>query len=104
MPSELSTLSRQARADLDRFASDIGLVFQIRDDLLEIEQDTATLGKNAGSDQANNKSTYPTVLGVEGARRRADTIYSGALEALAAAGDDSGGLQWIAEFILRRSR
>ena len=104
MPSELVALSGKARAGLDRFASDIGLVFQIRDDLLEVEQDTATLGKSAGSDQANNKSTYPTVLGVEGARRRADEIYSNALESLSSAGGDSAGLQWIADFILRRSR
>jgi farnesyl diphosphate synthase len=104
MPSELVALSREARAGLDRFASDIGLVFQIRDDLLEVEQDTTTLGKSAASDQANNKSTYPSVLGVEGARRRADEIYANALAALGTAGVDTGGLRWIAEFILRRTR
>lgn len=103
MPSELTPMSSGAREALDRFARDIGLVFQIRDDLLEVEQDTSTLGKNAGSDVENNKSTYPSVLGVDGARRRADEIYSRALEALDAAGGDAGGLQWIAEFILRRS-
>jgi farnesyl diphosphate synthase len=104
MPCEPSALSREARSSLDRFASDIGLVFQIRDDLLEVEQDTATLGKNAGSDAANNKSTYPLLLGVDGARRRADEIYSRALEALGKAGGNPEGLRWIAEFILRRTR
>ena len=103
MPSEVSSLTREARAGLDRFASDIGLVFQIRDDLLEVEQDTATLGKNAGSDAANNKSTYPSLLGIDGARRRADEIYSRALDALASAGSNSGGLEWIAGYILRRT-
>jgi farnesyl diphosphate synthase len=103
MPSEQSPISREARAGLDRFASDIGLVFQIRDDLLEVEQDTATLGKSAASDAANNKSTYPSVLGIDGARRRADEIYSRAMQSLRAAGDEAGGLQWIADFILRRS-
>lgn len=103
MPSELGTMSSEQRAGLDHFARDIGLVFQIRDDLLEIEQDTATLGKSAASDAANNKSTYPGLLGVDGARRRADEIYTRALEALHAAGDNSGGLEWIAEFILRRT-
>jgi farnesyl diphosphate synthase len=103
MPSEQSAMSREARAGLDRFASDIGLVFQIRDDLLEVEQDTATLGKSAASDAANNKSTYPSVLGIDGARRRADEIYSRALQSLRATGDEAGGLQWIADFILRRS-
>jgi len=103
MPSELSALSADARAKLDRFASDIGLVFQIRDDLLEVEQDTATLGKNAGSDKENNKSTYVTVLGVEQARQRADDLYARAVTSLQQAGASSGGLRWIADFILRRS-
>jgi farnesyl diphosphate synthase len=103
MPAELSALSAEASAGLDRFARDIGLVFQIRDDLLEIEQDTATLGKSAASDAENNKSTYPSVLGVEAAQRRADELYANALAALHATGDNCGGLKWIAEFILRRS-
>lgn len=104
MPSELGELSPEAKSNLDRFASDIGLVFQIRDDLLEVEQDTATLGKNASSDRDNEKSTYPSVLGIEGARRRADEIHSRALKALAAAGDQrDNGLRWVSDFILSRS-
>jgi geranylgeranyl pyrophosphate synthase len=103
MPSELGAMSQDARRNLDLFARDIGLVFQIRDDLLEVEQDTATLGKSAGSDAQNNKSTYPSLLGIEGARRRADEIYSRALTALHAAGDRPAGLEWIADFILRRT-
>ena len=63
MPSELADLSPAARQNLDTFARDIGLVFQICDDLLEVEQDTATLGKSAGSDARNDKSTYPSTLG-----------------------------------------
>jgi geranylgeranyl pyrophosphate synthase len=103
MPSELSELSAAAKDNLDVFARDIGLVFQIRDDLLEIEQDTTTLGKSAGSDVENQKSTYPSVLGPELARRRADDIYARALDALAAIGGDHEGLSWISDFILRRS-
>jgi farnesyl diphosphate synthase len=103
MPSELSDLSDEAKESLDVFARDIGLVFQIRDDLLEIEQDTATLGKSAGSDRNNEKSTYPSVLGPDLARRRADDIYARALAALAATGGDHEGLAWISDFILRRS-
>jgi farnesyl diphosphate synthase len=103
MPSELAEMSREARSNLDRFAREIGLVFQIRDDLLEVEQDTETLGKSAGSDIQNNKSTYPSILGVEGARQRADEIYARALAALDAVNDNSAGLKWIADFILRRS-
>jgi farnesyl diphosphate synthase len=103
MPSELSALSADARRNLDAFARDIGLVFQIRDDLLEIEQDTATLGKNAGSDSSNSKSTYPSTLGVEGARRRAADMHARALDALRRVGSGSEGLQWLSEFILART-
>jgi geranylgeranyl pyrophosphate synthase len=103
MPSELGRLSPEARADLDRFARDIGLVFQIRDDILELEQDTATLGKNAGSDAAKNKSTYPSVLGVEAARERADSLYARALDALRSVGGAGESLEALSEFILRRS-
>ncbi len=102
MASEIGELSADERARLDIFASDIGLVFQIRDDLLEIEQDTATLGKSAGSDSANAKSTYPAILGPEGARRRADEIHSRAMAALATFGPRAEGLEWMSEFILKR--
>ena len=103
MPSELAELSPAARQNLDTFARDIGLVFQIRDDLLEVEQDTATLGKSAGSDASNDKSTYPSTLGVEGARRRAADIQRRAVDALQSLGNDSRGLLWLSDFILRRS-
>jgi farnesyl diphosphate synthase len=103
MPSELGTLSAAQRASLDVFASDIGLVFQIRDDLLEVEQDTATLGKNAGSDSSNDKSTYPSTLGVDGARRRAAETHERAVAALRSLGPRADGLHWLSEFILNRS-
>jgi geranylgeranyl diphosphate synthase, type II len=103
MPSELADLSAAGRRNLDVFARDIGLVFQIRDDLLEVEQDTATLGKNAGSDAANDKSTYPSVLGADGARRRAEETHRRAIDALLTFGDDAHGLLWLSDFILSRS-
>jgi geranylgeranyl pyrophosphate synthase len=103
MPSELGSLSTEQRAKLDIFANDIGLVFQIRDDLLEVEQDTATLGKNAGSDSGNAKSTYPSTLGVDGARRRAAQTHERAVTALRSLGHGADGLLWLSEFILNRS-
>jgi farnesyl diphosphate synthase len=103
MPSELAALDSAERESLDRFARDIGLVFQIRDDLLEVEQDTSTLGKSAASDSENQKSTYPSVLGVDAARRRADEVYARALDALAVFGERGAGLRWLSEFILKRA-
>jgi geranylgeranyl pyrophosphate synthase len=103
MPSELGELTAAERAKLDAFAADIGLVFQIRDDLLEVEQDTATLGKNAASDASNDKSTYPSTLGVEGARRRAAETQRRATDALRSLRKDSRPLLWLSDFILTRS-
>jgi geranylgeranyl pyrophosphate synthase len=103
MPSELSRLDRQQRDLLDAFARDIGLVFQIRDDLLEVEQDTSTLGKNAGSDAQNDKSTYPSILGVPGAKRKADELYARAIRALDELGPRTQGLQWLADMIISRT-
>src|SRR5262245_26848027 len=103
MPSELGTFTAVQRTSLDTFARDIGLVFQIRDDLLEVEQDTKTLGKSAGSDSGNDKSTYPSTLGVEGARRRAAETQRRAVDALRTFGGRSDALLWLSEFILNRS-
>ena len=103
MPSELGDFTRAERDNLDRFASDIGLVVQIRDDLLEVEQDTATLGKNAGSDASNDNSTDPSTLGLEGARQRAADTQQRAVAALQTLGERSQGLLWLSDFILNRS-
>jgi geranylgeranyl diphosphate synthase type II len=103
MPCELSSLSTAQAQLLERFADDIGLVFQIRDDLLEVEQDTATLGKHSGSDLANGKSTYPTILGVAGARAREEAMYTRAMSALNELGPRADALREISSFILTRS-
>jgi geranylgeranyl pyrophosphate synthase len=103
MPSELTDLEDNEKQGLDLFANDIGLVFQIRDDLLEVDQDTATLGKSAGSDLTNQKSTYPSVLGIERARAKAEETYARANEALDSLGPRAQGLRWLADFIMTRS-
>ena len=58
------------------------LAFQIKDDILDIESDTETLGKPQGSDIAMNKPTYPNLLGMDGAKKAADDLYNEALECL----------------------
>ena len=104
MPGELAGAEAETRRLLNVFACSIGLAFQIRDDLLEVDSDTATLGKSAGSDERNEKSTYPSILGVEAARRRAGEVYGTALGALDGLGEDAAGLRWIADYIVNRSR
>ena len=103
MPSELANLSADAKQRLDEFANDIGLVFQIMDDVLEVEQDTSTLGKSARSDERNEKATYPAILGLEGARSRANAIYEDAMDALESLGGRSAGLRWVSDYIVNRS-
>ena len=103
MPGLLAQTSDEITRKLDSFGSDIGLVFQIRDDLLEVEQDTATLGKNAASDEAKKKATYPSILGTQGAEDRASELYARAMSTLASMGARSDGLRWISDYIINRS-
>jgi farnesyl diphosphate synthase len=103
MTAELRVPATETHESLERLADDLGVLFQIRDDLLEIEQDTATLGKNSDSDLINLKSTYPSVLGPEAARHRAETLYARAQETLQALGAGSAALHWVTAFIFHRS-
>ena len=104
MPGELADTVPETVRILDEFAGNIGLAFQIRDDLLEVEADSAAIGKSAGSDEKNQKSTYPAILGVDGARRRAREVYGAAVSALDRLGEPAAGLRCIADFIVDRSR
>ena len=87
---------------LDRFAKLVGLAFQIRDDILDVEGDTATLGKTQGADQALNKPTYPSIIGLEASKEQAQTLYAEALEALAPFDESADLLRWIAGYIVTR--
>jgi len=70
------------RARLDTWAKALGLAFQIRDDLLDIEGDSATLGKTSGKDQAQAKATFPALIGLEGSRRRLNELSAHMRQAL----------------------
>lgn len=89
---------------LDRFSLTMGLAFQVRDDLLEVEQDTETLGKSAASDEINHKSTFPSLLGVEKARDYADELFARALAALDSFGPRAEPLRWLADYIVHRDK
>ncbi len=103
MPAKLCPARNEADAlQLRSFATLIGLAFQIRDDILEVEEDTATLGKSADSDTANAKSTYPSVLGLERAKHRADELYAQAVAALDGLGANGVGLRWLCDYIVQR--
>ena len=90
-------------ARLSRFANDIGLLFQIVDDILDVVSDTATLGKPQGADNALNKPTYPALLGLEGARKHAKMTHEQALEQLEGLDDGFDELRQISTFIIERT-
>ena len=87
---------------LGRFGKAIGLAFQIQDDILDIEGDTETLGKTAGADSARDKPTYPSVVGLEQARRRAAELCDQAIEALSNLGESAVPLRQMAGYMVRR--
>jgi len=87
---------------IDHYAKCIGLAFQVVDDILDSEADTATLGKTAGKDAEQNKPTYVTILGAERARAFAAELHADALSSLAPFGEDGRRLAQLADFITQR--
>ena len=90
------------RAALSAYGEKLGLLFQIVDDVLNVEGDPAALGKAAGSDAARRKATYPAVKGLVAAKARSEALLGEAREALKVLDGRSGILAGIAEFTLRR--
>ena len=80
-------VNEETSARLDGFADALGLAFQIRDDLLDIEGDSATLGKTAGKDVAQAKATFPALLGIDGSRARLRQLAQHMDDALAPFGE-----------------
>lgn len=92
-------------ATLDRLADYgrcLGLAFQITDDILDVEADTATMGKPQGSDAARAKPTYPAILGLKEAKTQARRYHQQALASLSGLGDNALFLSDIADYIIER--
>ena len=89
---------------LERYATCIGLAFQVQDDILDVEGETAVIGKPQGSDAGLDKPTYPDLLGMAGAKETARALCDEALTCLAPLGDAAGTLALIAEYIVKRDR
>ncbi len=96
-------LDRDGTAHLDRYAKFAGLAFQVVDDLLDVQADTATLGKTAGKDAAQNKPTYVSVLGVSRSRALADELRGEALAALEPLGSEARRLRELTDLIVLRT-
>lgn len=87
---------------LRHYGADIGLAFQIQDDILDVEGDPGMLGKTIGADAARSKPTYPSTAGLEAARRRAYELRDRAVRALAPLGERGRPLAELADFVVTR--
>ena len=100
--AQCGSVSAEQLDRLDHFGKLIGLAFQVVDDVLDCEADTATLGKTAGKDADNDKPTYVSLLGIQGARDMAQRLHREALETLAGFGDEAQRLRELADYIVLR--
>jgi len=88
---------------LDRYAAAVGLAFQVRDDILDVEGDAAVIGKTAGKDAADDKPTFPSTIGLDASRARLRELTTLALDAIAPLGTPGVLLQELAHYAAHRS-
>jgi geranylgeranyl pyrophosphate synthase len=91
-------------AALDTYGENLGLAFQIVDDLLDVRGNQESLGKTAGKDARQGKITFPGLLGAEASRQRAERLIRDAQRALAPFGLSADLLAGLAEYVLERNR
>lgn len=96
--------SQSEQLALQQYGRAVGLAFQVADDLLDVEGDSHTLGKPQGSDIANGKTTYVSLLGAEGARECAQQLYQQAIEALDEFDHKADPLRELAKYIIERKQ
>ncbi|MDV6379241.1 polyprenyl synthetase family protein [Sporosarcina sp. GW1-11] len=99
----LAQATEEQRTQLRRFSKNIGLAFQIQDDILDVTATTEQLGKPANSDTSSEKSTYPSLLGLDGARAQLKERHEEALDALQSIGLGNSVLQLLADYIIERN-
>lgn len=104
MGAILGNVPAESRGHLHNYARDIGLAFQIADDLLDVEGDETNAGKALRKDQGQGKQTFVTLMGVEGARTQARALVEQAVGHLAQHGDEADLLRDLALFIVERDR
>ena len=88
---------------LDAYSSALGLAFQIRDDILDVEGDTRAIGKTAGKDVAQGKATYPALLGLDRSRSRLEELGRAMGDALQPLGPGADGLRALGKFAIARA-
>ena len=89
---------------LDRYAQALGLAFQVRDDILDVEGDSHTLGKTAGKDAAQDKSTFPALIGLDASRARLEQLAQAMQAALEPFGEAADALRALGRLAIERDR
>jgi geranylgeranyl diphosphate synthase type II len=100
---ELAGASAEQMQALDTYGMNIGLAFQIADDILDVEGGTEQLGKTVGADAAHDKNTYPSVLGINQSKQKEQALIDNAVVALTPFGPHAEPLSTIARYIISRS-
>jgi len=98
-----ATMMQADEAPLKAYGDFIGLAFQIADDVLDVEGDAAAVGKAVGKDEAAGKATFVSLLGLDGAKRRAQDLVEAACDALSVYGDTAEPLRYAARFVVQRT-
>lgn len=99
----LSDASETDRQALARFGKHLGVAFQIQDDILDVEGDEALIGKRVGSDEGNDKATYPKLLGLDGAKKALEQEVTESETALAELSVEAPLLRELLDFVVRRN-
>lgn len=99
----LADVSEEQLGYLEKFSYHLGLAFQIRDDLLDVDGDESLIGKPVGSDEGNHKTTYPSLLGIDGAKESLRNHITLAKQYLAKTGARTGLLEAITEVVEKRN-
>jgi farnesyl diphosphate synthase len=104
---QLGALAAGGDADellaLDEYASAVGLAFQVRDDILDVEGESTVIGKTAGKDAAAGKPTFPSIIGLDASRARLAELTDVALHAIAPLGERGALLEELARYAAERA-
>jgi len=102
-PVFYSNINQDQISALETFITDIGLAFQIQDDIIEAEGNTEQIGKPSGSDEDKDKATFPKIIGLDASKRRVLDLFNQSNDAISVFGEKSEGLRYLAKIITERT-
>ena len=102
-PVFYSNINQDQISALETFITDIGLAFQIQDDIIEVEGNTEQIGKPSRSDEDKDKATFPKIIGLDASKRRVLDLFNQSNDAISVFGEKSEGLRYLAKIITQRT-